>query len=130
MGIIDTLLSLVPISDRSEIQFHRVQTPRPGGGRDILTYVTGDVVEKATIIGCTTDLVIPDDVVLVEHDDKQMVTEINGKPYPVYQYTMHSLSDVPSNESIEQFPEHLVGLSVQKRELSLEEMDRIREVLP
>lgn len=96
----------------------------------MVTYITGDIVEEPTIIGSTADLEIPADTVLIEHDDEQKYTEINGSPYPVYEYTTHPPSEVPADMTTKSLPENFCGVSVPKQELSIDEMDTIREVLP
>lgn len=96
----------------------------------MITYITGEIVEEPTIVGSTADIEIPTNAVLIEHDDKQKYTDINGSSYPVYEYTTHLPSEVPDDVTTEPFPVNLRGISIPKQELSMEKMDTIREVLP
>lgn len=130
MGIVNKLRSLIPVSDRTEIQFHRMHTATPDGERQMITYITGEIVEQPIVVGSTADLEIPADTVLIGHDDKRKYTEINGRYYTIFEYSTHLPSQVPADMSAKPIPENLQGKVVSERELSLDEMDVIRDALP
>lgn len=130
MGLIDSFLSFIRPSNRTAIQIHRVHTGTPDGERQAVTYVTGEIIERPTVVASTGDLQIPSDVVLIEHDDKEKYMDINGRPYPVYEYTSHHPSEVPDDVTAEPLPEDLRGASIQKQEMNTEDWDTILKALP
>jgi hypothetical protein len=130
MWIIDKLLSLVPVSDRSEIQFHRIHTLTSDGERQMITFITGEIVEEPTVVGSTSNLEIPNNTVLIEHGDKKKFVEINGKYYTIFEYTTHPPSKVPPNINTKVIPKNLQGKAVLKCELSINDINAIQDVLP
>jgi hypothetical protein len=130
MGIFRRIVSMISPSDRTEIQFHRIHSAKPNGERAVVTYVTGDLVDKPTVVGSTAQVTIPSNSVLVEHDDEDRYTELNGKPYPVYDYTLHDPSEVPDGVSKVSLPTSLTDVTIPEREWTVDDVETLEEVLP
>lgn len=129
MGIIGWIRSLLSVSHRTEIQFHRIHVMTHDDERQVITYITGEIVDQPTVVGSTASLQIPTNTVLIEHDDKRKYTKINGKPYTIFEYTPQPPSEVPDDISVHQIPENLQCEIVPEQELGSDEMGVIRDVL-
>lgn len=130
MGIVEKLFPVGTAADRTDLQFHHLNITTADGGRAVVSYITGAVVDEPRVVASTSKVTIPEDTVLIEHDSDQQYTEINSHEYPIHEYTASSTADVAPAFDTHSLPEELRGTTVEKQELSTTDFESLAEKLP